>query len=66
MIVPDSASPYILFQRAYFRLPVTPIYRLLNRVVPFRTPLYNLAVAVESRFSRARIRAAYAADMAAE
>lgn len=66
MIVPDSAIPYILFQRAYFRLPVTPIYRALNRVVPFPTPLYNLAVAVESRFGRDRIRAAYAADMADE
>ena len=63
LIIPDTAVAYILFQRAYFRLPITAVYRLLNALLPGETPLYNLAVALESRVGRQRTKALYAAEM---
>lgn len=65
--IPDEAVRYILFQRtAYLRLPVTSLYRHLFRRLPFETPLYNLAVALESRIAPDRIKALYQRDMLAE
>lgn len=65
--VPDAAVPYILFQRtAYLRFPIAPVYRLLNRLLPFPTPLYNIVVAIEARLRPAAVKQLYAADMRAE
>ncbi|CAN5574866.1 hypothetical protein BH23CHL2_BH23CHL2_31160 [soil metagenome] len=65
--VPDEAVRYILFQRtAYLRLPVTSLYRHLFQRLPFETPLYNPAVAVESRVARDRVKTLYQRDMLAE
>lgn len=67
LAVPDAAIPYILFQRtAYLRFPVAPVYRFLNRTLPFQTPLYNVIVAIESRLRKRRIKALYAEDMRRE
>ena len=67
IVVPDAAVPYILFQRtAYLRTPVAPIYRFLNRWLPFRTPLYNVVVAIEARLRAAQIKRLYAEDMQRE
>ena len=64
LIIPNNAIKFILFQRtAYLRFPVAPVYRLFNRVLPFQTPLYNLVVAIESRFGAARVKALYQADI---
>jgi SAM-dependent methyltransferase len=64
--IPDSAVAYILFQRAYWRLPITPLYRFLDKILPFQTPLYNLAIALESRFGTLQVKARYDADMRSE
>jgi SAM-dependent methyltransferase len=66
LAIPDSAIAYILFQRAYWRLPITPLYRFLDKTLPFQTPLYNLAIAVESRLGKLQIKARYDADMRSE
>lgn len=67
LTIPDSAISYILFQRtAYLRFPVAPVYRLLNRLLPFPTPLYNIVVAIEARLRAAQVKALYAADMQRE
>ncbi len=67
MVIPDRAVPYILFQRtAYLRLPVTLLYRYIFRFLPVRTPLYNLAVAIESHFQPDRVKVLYAYDMLQE
>ncbi len=64
MVIPDEAITYILFQRTgYLRIPVGPIYRLLNKLLPFETPLYNLVTALEARFRAAKIKALYEGDM---
>ncbi len=66
-VIPDRAVPYILFQRtAYLRLPVTFLYRYLFKFLPFPTPLYNLAVALEAGFQPERVKALYAKDMLQE
>ena len=65
--IPDEAVKYILFQRTgYLRSPVTLAYRHLFRRLPFETPLYNLAVAIEARFAGERVKALYRQDMGAE
>lgn len=62
--IPDEAVKFILFQRTgYLRFPITPLYRHVLRHLPVSLPLYNLVIAVESRFGRARIKALYDADM---
>jgi SAM-dependent methyltransferase len=67
LTIPDKAVPYILFQRtAYLRFPVAPIYRQLDRLLPFETPFYNLVVAIESRLRASRIKALYRTDMRRE
>lgn len=38
LVIPDSAIKYMLFQRGYLRLLVTPLYRLFDQVLPFQTP----------------------------
>lgn len=63
---PDEAVRYILFQRTYFRLPVAALYRHVFSRLPFPVPLFNLAVAVESRFGAERVKRLYASDMVAE
>ena len=64
MVIPDEAVKYILFQRtAYLLFPVAAIYRPLNALLPFETPIYNLVIAIESRLRAARIKALYDADM---
>lgn len=59
LTIPDAALPYILFQRAYLRMPVTRVYRQLDKLLPFPTPLYNWAVALEARFGQTQIKARY-------
>ncbi len=67
LVIPDNAVKYILFQRtAYLRLPVTLLYRHFFKLLPFSTPLYNLAVAIESRVGRERVKRLYAQDMEQE
>lgn len=64
--IPDEAVRYILYQRTYFRLPVAFLYRHIFSRLPFPVPLFNLAVAVESRFGADRVKRMYATDMMAE
>lgn len=66
MIVPDAAIRYILYQRAYFRLPVNLLYRHVVRHLPFPVPIFNLAVALESRLFSTRIRHLYQQDIEQE
>ncbi|MDP8925272.1 MAG: hypothetical protein M3O34_20700 [Chloroflexota bacterium] len=65
--IPDEAIRYILFQRGeYLRTPVTPLYRHMLRHLPFSLPIYNAAVAVESRGRGRSVKALYDADMRRE
>lgn len=65
--IPDEAVRYILFQRtSYLKLPVTLLYRHFFSRLPFETRLYNVAVAVESRFGKERVKRLYQQDMAEE
>lgn len=64
--VPTEAVRYILYQRAYFRLPVNVLYRNIVRRLPFPVPIFNVAVAIESRLFPARIQRLYQRDMAQE
>lgn len=67
LTIRDAAIPYILFQRtAYLRFPVAPVYRALTKFLPFPTSLYNIVVAIEARFGRARIKQLYQDDMRQE
>ena len=67
--VPNAAIKYILFQRtAYLRLPAARLAHLCQRLSGGRlqVPIFNLAVAAESRLSRTRTRGLYARDMVRE
>jgi SAM-dependent methyltransferase len=69
LLVPDAAVKYILFQRtAYIRLPVARIDSLIRRLSrqQMATPVYNLGIALESRFGRGRTKTLYAEDMEGE
>ena len=69
LVVPDAAIKYILFQRtAYIRLPIARIDSLIRRLSrrPISGPVYNLGIALESRFGRSRTKALYAEDMERE
>jgi SAM-dependent methyltransferase len=67
--IPDAAIKYILYQRtAYLRLPAARLAHLFQRLSRGRVqaPIFNLAVAAESRWGRSRTRALYADDMRRE
>ena len=67
--IPDAAIRYILFQRtAYLRLPAARIARFLHRISRgrARAPVFNLAVAAESRWGRSRTRSLFTEDMVRE
>jgi SAM-dependent methyltransferase len=67
LVIPDAAITYILFQRtAYLRFPIAPVYRLLNKLLPVPTPLYNLVVGLEARIGKARTQRLYAEDIYGE
>ena len=63
--IPDSATPYILFQRTtYQRLAGSLPYRILERISP--VPLYKPSVFLEASLARDRIKHLYLTDMKAE
>ncbi len=63
----DAAIPYILFQRtAYLRLPHTFLYRVANKLIGDKFPLYHRVVDLEARRDPKRIRQLYSADMRQE
>ena len=65
--ISDAAIPYILFQRtAYLRLPNTFLYRVANKLIGDKFPLYNRVVDIEARRDPARVRKLYREDMGRE
>lgn len=62
LVIPDSAIPFILFQRtAYQSFPRNRLLRLIRKVVPFLT--YERMVRLEASMCRERVKPLHHADM---